>query len=88
VALDVLRDLVSTTNIYINSRGKLLNIKLVERIARWIGRMLRMFGLGEGRSTDIGWGQEGGEETLFNVRYALHYVIQIHLPFTHRGTKP
>ncbi|KDR75100.1 hypothetical protein GALMADRAFT_248997 [Galerina marginata CBS 339.88] len=56
-ATDVLRELVSRTNVYINSRGKALNVKLVENIAEWVGKMLRMFGLGEGQSSDIGWGQ-------------------------------
>ena len=68
VALDVLRDLVSRTNVYINSRGKDLNVGVVEMVARWIGRMLRMFGLGEGENSEIGWGQaEDSGESNFNV---------------------
>jgi len=43
--------------VYINSRGKALNVKLVENIAEWVGKMLRMFGLGEGERSEIGWGQ-------------------------------
>ncbi|KAI0320457.1 tRNA synthetases class I (C) catalytic domain-containing protein [Amylostereum chailletii] len=58
VALDALRELVSKTNVYINARGKDLNVGLVERVARWTGAMLRMFGLGEGETAEIGWGQE------------------------------
>ncbi|KAJ3712081.1 tRNA synthetases class I (C) catalytic domain-containing protein [Lentinula guzmanii] len=61
-ALDVLRDLVSRTNTYINSRGKAVNLGVVQNIARWVGKMLRMFGLGEGESSEIGWGQEGNAE--------------------------
>lgn len=57
-ALKVLRDLVSRTNIYINSRGKLLNVGVVEQSARWVGQMLHMFGLGEGYEPDLGWGTE------------------------------
>ncbi|KIK60442.1 hypothetical protein GYMLUDRAFT_43756 [Collybiopsis luxurians FD-317 M1] len=60
-ALDTLRDLVSRTNTYINSRGKAVNISVVENVARWVGKMLRMFGLGEGENDEIGWGQEVGE---------------------------
>ena len=42
---------------------------LVQRVARWVGDMLRMFGLGEGESNDIGWGQErSAEEGNVNVR--------------------
>ena len=67
-ALNVLRDLVSRTNVYINSRGKDLDESVVERIGRWIGQMLRMFGLGEGETTEIGWGQErNADEASVNV---------------------
>src|SRR5882762_2456101 len=57
-----LRDLVSRTNVYINSQGKNLNIGLVENVARWVGEMLGIFGLGEGKKSEIGWGQEGTGE--------------------------
>lgn len=67
-ALNVLRDLVSATNVYINTRTANLEISVVERIARWVGQMLRMFGLGEGESTEIGWGQETSEGSNINVR--------------------
>ena len=70
-ALDVLRDLVSRTYVYINSRGTNIEISVVERIARWIGQTLRMFGLGEGDSTEIGWGQEISGEGNVNVRFHL-----------------
>ncbi|KAF9010620.1 tRNA synthetases class I (C) catalytic domain-containing protein [Cyathus striatus] len=56
VALNVLRELVSATNSYINQRKQHVNVALVESIARWVGNMLRMFGLGEGENADIGWG--------------------------------
>ncbi|GBE80478.1 Cysteine--tRNA ligase [Sparassis crispa] len=66
-ALNVLRDLVSRTNVYINSRGTNLDVSVVERIARWVGQMLRMFGLGEGKPFEIGWGQEReGVEVIVN----------------------
>lgn len=60
VALDVLRDIVSKTNVYINFNGKALNVDVVTRVARWVGDMLRMFGLGEGPrlEAEIGWGQD------------------------------
>ncbi|KAF9482214.1 hypothetical protein BDN70DRAFT_875310 [Pholiota conissans] len=56
-AVDVLRDLVSKANIYINARGKGLNVSSVQNVAQWVGDMLRMFGLGEGETKQIGWGQ-------------------------------
>ncbi|KAF5388684.1 hypothetical protein D9757_004757 [Collybiopsis confluens] len=61
-ALDTLRDLVSRTNTYINSRGKAVNVNVVENVGRWVGKMLRMFGLGEGEKEEIGWGQDVGED--------------------------
>ncbi|RDX40694.1 cysteinyl-tRNA synthetase [Lentinus brumalis] len=57
-AVNVLRDLVSRTNVYLKAPGSNVEIGLVQRVARWVGDMLRMFGLGEGESTEIGWGQE------------------------------
>ncbi|KZT10897.1 uncharacterized protein LAESUDRAFT_721290 [Laetiporus sulphureus 93-53] len=57
-ALNVLRELISRTNAYINSRGKDLDIDVVVRVGRWVGGMLRMFGLGEGETNEIGWGQD------------------------------
>ncbi|KAF8070794.1 tRNA synthetases class I (C) catalytic domain-containing protein [Lyophyllum atratum] len=70
-ALDVLRELVSKTNVYINSRGKNLNVSAVENVARWIGQMLRMFGLGEGDNTEIGWGQDDQEGGSVNREEVL-----------------
>ncbi|KAI0633558.1 tRNA synthetases class I (C) catalytic domain-containing protein [Trametes polyzona] len=57
-AINVLRELVSKTNVYLKTPGGNLEIGLVQRVARWVGNMLRMFGLGEGESQEIGWGQE------------------------------
>jgi cysteinyl-tRNA synthetase len=66
-ALDVLRELVSLTNVYINSRGANLNADLLEYVARWVGQMLRMFGLGENDNSEIGWGQAEQEGGNVNV---------------------
>jgi len=60
-ALIILRDVVSRTNVYINAQGSSLNIGLVEYITKWVGNMLRMFGLGEGQVEEIGWGQDADE---------------------------
>jgi cysteinyl-tRNA synthetase len=67
IALDVLRELVSLTNVYINSRGANLNADLLEYVARWVGQMLRMFGLGENDNSEIGWGQAEQEGGNVNV---------------------
>lgn len=72
-ALKIIRDLVSRINIYINSRGRKLNLNLslLEQCARWIGDMLRMFGLGEGQASEIGWGYEDEGPGGVNVRFLL-----------------
>jgi cysteinyl-tRNA synthetase len=68
--MTVLRDIVSQANVYVTSRGKgRVNIEVVERVARWVGDMLKMFGLGEGQSKEIGWGdvREDGAEGNVSV---------------------
>lgn len=58
-ALDHLLELISRTNIYLQRGRSNINVGVVERVAGWVTKMLRMFGLGEGpvtRST-IGWGE-------------------------------
>ena len=68
VALNVLLDLVSQNNIYF-ARSKEYNVGVIETIAAWVTRALKMFGLGEGiaagASEGIGWGTagEGVEES-------------------------
>lgn len=56
---------------YINSQGRNLNAGVVERISQWVGKMLRMLGLGEGGSrnveSEIGWGEEREGDSV-NVR--------------------
>ncbi|KAI0339957.1 hypothetical protein BDW22DRAFT_1361032 [Trametopsis cervina] len=78
VALDVIRDIVSRTNVYIKSRNinTNLDVSVVERVARWVGEMLRMFGLGEGESSEIGWGQDAaeGEENVNREEILMPYL--------------
>jgi cysteinyl-tRNA synthetase len=79
-AVNVLRDLVSRTNVYINSRANELDVSVVERVARWVGNMLRMFGLGEGDPSDLGWGQPSQDGfTSLNVSSLRrnHFVCQL-----------
>ncbi|EJF65018.1 cysteinyl-tRNA synthetase [Dichomitus squalens LYAD-421 SS1] len=75
-AINVLRELVSRTNVYINASSGNLEIGLVQRVARWVGEQLRMFGLGEGETTEIGWGQErnGDEGTVNREEVLMPYL--------------
>lgn len=58
---------------YINSRGSELDVSVVERVAQWIGSMLKMFGLGEGDPSELGWGQPFQDGTTsLNVSHARH----------------
>lgn len=60
--LQIILDLVSSTNIYLARGRNNVNISVVVAVADWVTRMLRMFGLGEGAPTNsrgervIGWG--------------------------------
>ncbi|KIJ38541.1 hypothetical protein M422DRAFT_781445 [Sphaerobolus stellatus SS14] len=47
-AIIVLRDLVSQANIYITQASGKPNVGVIESVARWIGKMLRILGLEEG----------------------------------------
>ncbi|KAK4049861.1 cysteinyl-tRNA synthetase [Microbotryomycetes sp. JL201] len=60
--MQVILDLVSTTNVYLSRGRSQINTWIVQTVADWVTRMLRMFGLGEGSPVDskgnrvIGWG--------------------------------
>jgi len=56
IALQILLDLVSTTNKYLKRGRSATSIGVVRHVATWTTKMLRMFGLGEGAPAEIGWG--------------------------------
>lgn len=60
---------------YITSRGKGLNLQLLENVARWTGQMLHMFGLGEGSPEELGWGADGSSAGGVNVRFSTFISI-------------
>ena len=74
-ALAVLRDLISRTNVYIGARGKKLDVDVVERVAIWVGRMLKMFGLGEGQADELGWGEVRDAGEGANVSHQERFRI-------------
>ncbi|KAJ7121348.1 tRNA synthetases class I (C) catalytic domain-containing protein [Mycena crocata] len=76
VAIGVLRDSITRTNVYITARGKALNIQLLENSARWVGQMLRMFGLGTGRNEELGWGVDDASGAEINREEALMPYIR------------
>ena len=57
-AIAVLIDIIGKTNVYF-ARTTAYNIGVIETIALWVTRMLRMFGLGEGENVSVGWGKAG-----------------------------
>jgi cysteinyl-tRNA synthetase len=87
-ALEILLKLVSETNKYISSRQSAksqISPELLSKIALWVTRMLRMFGLGEGPDDGgIGWGNpQGGSEENPDVRITPSYSfshLTSHLP--------
>ncbi|KAG8917169.1 hypothetical protein FRC01_002626 [Tulasnella sp. 417] len=68
-ALDRLLELISRTNVYLQRGRSNINVGVVERVAGWVTKMLRMFGLGEGPATrgTIGWGEVEMEGVAVDV---------------------
>lgn len=65
-----LLELVSKTNIYERGRDRTsVNVGVLEAIAKYVGDMLRMLGLGEGlvREGDIGWGEAAKEGDSMDI---------------------
>lgn len=59
--IDVLLQLVSQANIYEKATSRdALNVGVLEAVARYVGDMLQMFGLGTGivRDGELGWGDD------------------------------
>lgn len=70
-------ELVSRTNVYL-SRGRAnVNIGVVQNVAAWVTKMLRMFGLAEGSAANggpgyIGWGSVSADESeTFDVSFNI-----------------
>ncbi|KAJ1964889.1 cysteinyl-tRNA synthetase [Dispira parvispora] len=73
-ALQALVELVSKTNIYINgcSRDQ-LNVPIVEQVARYVTKILRVFGVAEsGPTVGFGGGAQGGASSVEEV--AMPYL--------------
>ncbi|KIJ54675.1 hypothetical protein M422DRAFT_24582 [Sphaerobolus stellatus SS14] len=79
-AIIVLRDLVSQANVYITQASGKPNVGVIESVGRWIGKMLRILGLGEGPQVDgsIGWGESvaNGETAVVNREEILMPYLQ------------
>ncbi|KAK0530263.1 cysteinyl-tRNA synthetase [Tilletia horrida] len=60
--LSILLELVSKANVYERSRASRaeVNLGVLQAVGGWVGKMLRMWGLGEGRvrerENEVGWG--------------------------------
>ena len=75
-----LLDIVSQANVYERTQGRsMANVGVLEAVARYVGDMLRMLGLGEGivREGDVGWGQatkEGETTSLDREEVLMPYL--------------
>jgi cysteinyl-tRNA synthetase len=80
-AIAVLIDIIGKTNVYF-ARSSSYNIGVIETIALWVSRMLRMFGLGEGENLSVGWGkvgQEGVSGDVSGVFEVANVKMEAHL---------
>ncbi len=81
--MDILLDLVSEANIYEKSHDKRsdVNIGVLTAVARYVGDMLKMLGLGEGSSLsasqEIGWGTADESAEAVNKEDLLMPYLQV-----------
>lgn len=61
--LDVIRNLIGDCNVYIHSANDTLNQLLLKRIAVYITKILRMFGVIHDARDDIGFPLDAGKST-------------------------
>jgi len=77
-ALDRILDLVSKTNVYLSRGRAAVNVPVVEMVATWVTKILRIFGLGEGVVTrgSIGWGEleKEGESAVDRESTLMPYL--------------
>ena len=77
-ALTVISKLVSESNIYLGSGRANVNLSVVETIATWVTKILRMFGLSEGsfnaNEKSIGWGERVTDENSGVDVSTLSYI--------------
>ena len=69
-ALDKILELISKTNVYLARGRSAVNVSVIEMVANWTTKILRVFGLGEGATTrgTIGWGEvEKDGESVVDV---------------------
>ncbi|KAF9180530.1 hypothetical protein BGZ51_006119 [Haplosporangium sp. Z 767] len=74
-AMAELLSLVSRTNVYIKDAGKNLNVEVINKVALYVSKMLRTFGLDGVVSEPIGFaGAEGGAAGVSVEDVALPYL--------------
>ncbi|KAF9110966.1 hypothetical protein BGX27_005566 [Mortierella sp. AM989] len=74
-AMSELLALVSRTNVYIKDAGKNLNVEVVNKVAQYVSKMLRTFGLDGVVSDSIGFsGAEGGAAGVSVEDVAMPYL--------------
>lgn len=70
-------NLISHTNKYIANGSKAVNPHLIEKIAKWITSMMKIFGVAD-NGTEIGFGSS--DQSNGNVSYEMifrHFIIII-----------
>jgi len=72
-AIQVLADLTGKASSYLRLNRS--NLGAPTAAAEWIGRMLRMLGLGEGPKTELGWGSKEEAGAGADVRATLELAF-------------
>ncbi|WFC93795.1 cysteine--tRNA ligase [Malassezia brasiliensis] len=73
--IDLLLQLVSRANVYERGSARAeLNVSVLVNIAEFVGSMLRMFGLGEGSMTPLGWGSAQASKGVDRDEVLMPYL--------------
>lgn len=93
-ALNVIRNLITQSNVYINQTSAGVDGLLVLGIATWISKMLRIFGLEQQDTAKFGWeiGPSPGRGTsVSSPKYCVRLIVSLPLrtipPFSHTSRR-
>lgn len=90
-ALDVVRDLVSASNVYVRDNGGRLNALLLRRVAEYVTDLLHVFGAIGGPRGGIGFpvgGGEGGASVSILINTNIMIVMLAHNAYPIHSSKP
>lgn len=74
VAIQEILDLISHANKYAAAKGNQVNIHVLEKVAKWVTSMLKVFGVAD-NGAEIGFGATNGGGTANVSSAAIDWVV-------------